>query len=308
MHDWLRGGVDETMTGLNKRKLHLAESLLLAASAVAVLAPLVHAQATVNVPAFEAASIRPNTSVDARTVRTQTLPGGRLIITNTPLLTIIATAYKVPFQSMRLTGGPAWIRSDRYDIEAIAGPGAVPPDLSAHDRSDRMMLMLRKLLADRFGLTMRSERNEIPAYAILVGKNGLKLQKSKIDEKDCPDAPPQGSPGCHNFFGGMGRGMTGDAVSIEDLAAWVENWADRPVVDQTGVKGLFQLKTDGWVPMRPTPPRPAGTPQPGVAEDLTDPMRPTLFTVFDQMGLKLEAQKLPVDTYAIEKVDRPSQN
>ena len=260
---------------------------------------------------FEVASIKPNTTDEFRGARLQTLPGGRLSITNTPLFMIIAAAYKVPFQSMRISGGPAWIRSEKYDIEAVAGVESLPPNLSQRARNDRMMLMLQALLADRFGLTVQHNTKEVPAYAVLVARSGLKLQKSKDDEKDCPDQPAQGALGCHNFVGGMGRGMTAEAVSIADIASWVENWADRPVVDKSGIAGLFALKTDGWVPMRPTPPRQTGASAPpgaGVAEDLSDPFRPTLFTVFDQMGLKLEAQKLPVDAYVIEKVERPSQN
>jgi uncharacterized protein (TIGR03435 family) len=260
---------------------------------------------------FEVASIKPNTTVDFRGTRMQTLPGGRLTITNTPLFMIIAAAYQVPFQSMRISGGPAWIRSEKYDIEAVAAPGSLPQGVSQRARYDAMMLMLQKLLADRFGLVVQHDSKEVPVYAVLVAKSGLKLQVSKIEEKDCPDQPAQGTLGCHNFMGGMGRGMTAEAASIADVASWVENWTDRPVVDKTGITGLFSLKTDGWVPMRPTPPRPTGTNAPpgrGVAEDLSDPFRPTLFTVFEQMGLKLEAQKLPVDAYVIENVERPSQN
>jgi uncharacterized protein (TIGR03435 family) len=80
------------------------------------------------------------------------------------------------------------------------------------------------------------------------------------------------------------------------------------VVDKTGLKGLFNIQTEGWVPMRPRPPRPAG--QEPTAEDLAfaDPARPTLFQIFDRLGLKLESQKAPVEMFVIESAERPSEN
>jgi uncharacterized protein (TIGR03435 family) len=95
---------------------------------------------------------------------------------------------------------------------------------------------------------------------------------------------------------------------MPDLAAYASSWADRPVVDKTGLRGLFNIQTEGWVPMRPRPPRPAG--QDPTAEDLAfaDPARPTLFQIFDRLGLKLESQKAPVEMFVIESAERPSEN
>jgi uncharacterized protein (TIGR03435 family) len=112
---------------------------------------------------------------------------------------------------------------------------------------------------------------------------------------------------CHSFNGGMGRGLHGQAVDMKDIAAFVENWTDQPVIDKSDVKGLYQIKTDGWTPMRMTPPGRTDNPNP-TTENLNDTYRPTLFSIFKQIGLNLEPQKLPADIYVIENVERPSAN
>ena len=146
---------------------------------------------------FEVTSVKPNTSADFRGAQMQFLPGGRFVATNYPLQFVIATAWNVPFQGPRLTGGPEWLRSERFDIEAKAANAAV--------RHAEMRLMLQALLEDRFHLKMRRDTKELPIFAVIVGKNGPKLEKSTIEEKDCETAP------CHVFMGGRGRGLHGQA-------------------------------------------------------------------------------------------------
>ena len=255
-------------------------------------------------PSFEVASVKPNTSADFRGSKIDFQPGGRFIATNYPLQLIISVAWGVPFnRSPRLSGGPDWIRSDRYDIEAKAGAGSIPPGLSAADQKARMRQMLRTLLIDRFQLSMSSETKELPVFFVVAGKGGPKLEKAKIEEKDC------GQPGvevaCHVFMGGQGRGLHGQAVDMADLASYVENWAERPVIDKTGIKGLFHIETRGWMAMTPGPPPAAGV----KSEDGSDMADlPTLFGVFDGLGLKLEAQKAPVEVFHIDKIEKPAQN
>ncbi|MDE3196111.1 MAG: TIGR03435 family protein [Acidobacteriota bacterium] len=133
---------------------------------------------------------------------------------------------------------------------------------------------------------------------MVVAKTGIKLEKSEVSDKDCPDI-------CHQILGGQGRGLHARAASLSDLAQYVENWTERPVVDRTGIGGLFRIQTEGWAPLRPGPP-----PAPGAkAEDgsaVAD--LPTLFEVFERMGLKLESGKAPVEVYVIEHIDRLSGN
>lgn len=182
-------------------------------------------------PTFEVKSVKANTSADFRGAQMQFLPGGRFVATNYPLQFVIAAAWNVPFQGPRLAGGPDWLRSERFHIEAKAANSAV--------RQAEMRLMLRALLEDRFQLTMRRKTKELPIFAVIAGKNGPNVEKSAIDEKDCETAP------CHVFTGGRGRGLHGQAVNMSDLAMYVENWAERPVVDMTGIKGLSALRREG---------------------------------------------------------------
>jgi uncharacterized protein (TIGR03435 family) len=260
--------------------------------------------------AFEVASVKPNTSEDLRNAALQYLPGGRFVARNVPLIFIIGEAYHVPYTSARLSGGPDWVRREKYDIEGTAPADAFPAGTPAKTRVQGTRLMLQALLADRFQLVMRRETKEAPAYLITVAKGGPKLQKSKLTESFCAETSESfgDADSCHAFNGGQGRGLHGAAVDLSDLTLAVEGFADRPVVDTTGLKGLYNIQTDGWVPMRPRPPRPPGT-EPS-AEDLAfaDPTRPTIFAIFEQLGLKLESQKAPVEVLVIESVERPAAN
>ncbi len=175
--------------------------------------------------------------------------------------------------------------------------------------------MVQALLADRFKLVVRREPKEMPVYALAVAKGGPKLQRSDIEEKDCPEASldPLGPPSpfilipdvCHAFNGGIGRGVHARAANMSDLAAYVENWTDRPLLDKTGIKGLYRIETKGWLPMEATQP-----PAPGAkAEDGSDMADvPTVFQMFEKLGLRMEAQKGIVDIYVIEHMEKPSEN
>jgi uncharacterized protein (TIGR03435 family) len=245
---------------------------------------------------------------------------------------VIKLAYGLGFQSLRLTGGPSWIGSadNAYDIEAAAPKGAFPDGLSSKARTDRMESMLQALLADRFKLVIRRETKEMPAYALVVAKGGPKLQKAGIDEKDCPElsmsstmssggpkaivlpfpkAPgvPSIAPGqqpCHAIRGGRGSGLHGRAVSMADLVTKMEAWTDRPLLDKTGIQGLYRIEiATGWQPIQVAP-FPPGAKQDGV--DIAD--LPTIFTVFDRLGLKMESTRDKVDVYVIDHIEKPTPN
>jgi uncharacterized protein (TIGR03435 family) len=93
---------------------------------------------------------------------------------------------------------------------------------------------------------------------------------------------------------------------MAELAVSVSNFTDRPLLDRTGLTGLYDIDTDGWVPMRPRPARPDGP----NAEDLAmaDPTRPTLNMIFDKLGLKMESSKAPVEMFVIDRVEKPTGN
>jgi uncharacterized protein (TIGR03435 family) len=269
-------------------------------------APQIRAQSPQENSAFEVASVKLHKADDNRRSMPQFFPGGRFTSTGVPLRFLIAVAYNVGFQSVRLSGGPGWITSmdGVYDIEATAPPGAIPTGSPGKDRDEKLRFMLQTLLADRFQLKIRRETKELPVYAVTVAKNGPKLEKAKIEEKDCAEP---GTPGvsCHSLMGGRGRGLHGAAVSLTDVLEYVENWTDHPLVDKTGIQGLYNVQTSGWLPMQPGPPPPAGA----KAEDGSDLADvPTIFTVFERLGLKLESQRAPVEVFVIEHVEKPTTN
>jgi bla regulator protein blaR1 len=248
---------------------------------------------------YEAASIKRSAS-DERRHGIEFLSGGRFRATNMPLLPVLAIVYKIPFQSievvrLRIRGMPDWLGMEPYDIEATPEKGWTP-GATAQARQERTRLMLQSLLADRLQLKVRREMTEMPVYAMVVKSHGPTLEKAKITEEQCGESvslfgPSIGDPGCHQFRGGVGRGLLATAVDMADLALYVSNWSDLPVVDQTGLTGLYALKTEGW---RST------------YDD--DPSRPTLEDIFDRLGLRLIRKKGPVEILTIEHVERPSAN
>jgi uncharacterized protein (TIGR03435 family) len=171
-----------------------------------------------------------------------------------------------------------------------------------------MRLMLQALLVDRFKLEVHREMTEQPVYALVVGKGGSKLQKASIEERDCSDSPAiAGDPAsCHFLAGSMERlGINGQAINMSDLATALSGFTDRPVIDKTGLDGLYSIHTTGWTPLRVMPVRPA---EPSADAVPTDSSGPTLFTVLEQLGLKLESQKAQVETVVVDHLERPAQN
>ncbi len=293
-------------------KLNFGRKLLLASAAsMAVAGPLVVGAMNVSPilgaqssAAFEVASVKPHKSGDRSFRYPEFLPGGRFVA-GAPLQIVIAFAYNVPFQGTQLSGGPDWIRSleSVYDIEAKADAGALK-GLSAREQTEKMRLMLQALLTERFQLNVRRDTREQPVYVLSAGKNGPRLQKSKIDAAECGDPANH----CHQGGAGQGQGIHVRAFDMAELAVSVSNFTDRPLIDRTGLNGLYDIDTEGWVPMRPRPgPAPGAQPS---AEDLAfaDPARPTLYMIFERLGLKMESSRAPVDMFVIDRVERPSEN
>ncbi|HEY1949832.1 MAG TPA: M56 family metallopeptidase [Bryobacteraceae bacterium] len=316
--------IEAIMATQARREFIFGQKLLLAiAATTAVTGPLLFGalnafsgQAALESPrqpatplAFEVASVKPNKSQDSRRAskRLQFMPSGRFIAVNLPLDAIIRIAYNVPGPTDRLSGGPDWIHSEKYDIEATAEQGAIPAGSSAKIRDEKMRLMLQTLLADRFKFAIRREMKERPVYALLVAKNGPRLQKASTDENSCALDSNNETTACHLIIGGEGRGLHGSAVDMPDLALSVSDSTDRPVIDRTGLRGLFNIQTEGWAPLRSRVPLPGGGPsaEESASADLS---RPTLVTILQRLGLKLESQRAPVESFVIEHVERPTEN
>jgi bla regulator protein BlaR1 len=324
----LRKRIEDIMKARVFQPLNATRRLVLAvAGALAIglpvvigfaIAPQTRAQSQSTAPvAFEVVSIKLSKNPDPRSIRLQLQPGGRFSTTAIPLRLLISEAYGIPFQSPRISTTPEFdaamptMAPAQFDIEAVAPQGAIPAEATDSVQTQIIHRMLQSLLADRFKLVVRRETNDLPVYAIVIGKNGAKLKKSDLEEKDCagrvgkPDIIP-----CHEFNGGRGRGIHTDAANITDLAQFVENWAGRPVVDKTGLMGLFNIQTTGWRPQETIPiqPRPDGQPPSAEQQAFADPSTPTLFDIFEQLGLKLEAQRAPVEMLTLVSVERPTEN
>jgi uncharacterized protein (TIGR03435 family) len=229
-------------------------------------------------PEFEVASVKPNKS-GQRGGRLNT-EAGHLTITNLNLRTCIKAAFGL--QDYQLSGGAASVEDEPYDIVAKAD-GAVG--------DDQLLLMLRRLLADRFKLRYHRETKEMQGFGLLAGKNGPKLH----------EVQPAGKGWSRNGVGSI----EGQEVSMARLAEILAGRLGQPVLDLTAIKGVFDLKLN-W------------TPDPAMARNPTenkespavsDPSGPSIFSALqEQLGLRLEARKVPTDIVVIDHVERPSEN
>ena len=310
----LKKRIEKIMTSQITHSLDWRRKLLLAAAGTAavavpiaagILSGSARAQSQNSTTLkFEVASVKANKSGSDRSpggVR----PGGGFAATNWSLRELIRWAYGIDPPNL-LEGAPDWLDSARYDIDAKAEAGAIPA--GAHGRAvwDKTRAMLRALLADRFHLEMRRETKEMPVYEISVAKNGPKLTKST---RDCS----AGLYICHGFSGSPRR-LSAMGVDMADLASELTGFADRPVLDKTGITGEFDFILQWNVfygRQRPTQttddtPRPPARNE-GPMSDIDS--LPDLGTALgQQLGLKLESRKGPVETYVIVSVERPSEN
>jgi uncharacterized protein (TIGR03435 family) len=258
-------------------------------------------------PKFEVISVKLNKAADARKALLQLLPGGRFVATNIPLIQVIALAWNLPLESQRLTlGAGVKMPDDIYDIEAGAPEGAFPPGMMQDARLAKMRLMLQSLLEERFKLSVRREPKEEPVYVLVVAKDGPKLEKSQFQEQHCGDTSAKwmSNPACHFLSGGQDSGLHGGSVTIAQVVESVQNYTDRPVFDKTGLSDYYDVETGPWAPMRPSL---DGASQHGDAS-ISNSDRPTLFDVFEKLGLRLESQRAVIDVFTIEHVERPSEN
>ena len=258
-------------------------------------------------PVFEAATVRPNTSGYGGWML-QPEAGGRLNGTNVPAAALIRFAYDLPdFQKI---GGPSWLTSSRFDIAAKAEGD--PP-------VDQKRLMLRAVLADRFKLTVHRETRELPIYVLVMARNDAKPgPQLRRTEADCAReavaldnwagvGPTTGTPRC-GFFGfapgtDLPKGRGGLAFRGLTLAAFAKRLVPmvrRSVSDQTGLDGYFDGDFD-FVAELPPPP-----PPPGLPSSFNDPFV-SVFTVLpEQLGLKLDARRGPVDVLVIDRIEQPA--
>jgi uncharacterized protein (TIGR03435 family) len=232
---------------------------------------------------FEVASIRSAQPSAGSIYTIKPLPGGNgYTVQNSPFKLMMSLMYKVPMR--QILGGPEWINTDRFDIEARADhPSSV----------DDLHVMFQNLLADRFNLRFHKEVKEGPVYGLKVDKLGLKMKADGTGQAlGIPIVP---SPG---------GGFTGIRVPMQYLSWWLGQQLQndgRPVVDQTGLTQSYDF-TLSFAPQLP----------PNVSRDSLPPEMQNLPSIFEavqqQLGLKLEPQRGPVEYYVIDDVEKPSAN
>ena len=269
---------------------------------------------TADAPAFEVASVKPNMSGEPF-IRMGG-PPGRFNATNVPLRQLIQIAYQIqPFQ---LDGGPGWIGSDRFDIVAKVGGDLQVPPAPGPGVVGSVQLMMRTLLADRFKLVVHHETKEQAIYALVLaradGKLGPQLKPAAADcvalaaargRSGPPPGPP--APGQRPQCGMMMRpgGLSAGGMPLAQLVASLSANIQRIVVDRTGLTGAFDIDlmwTPDQMPQGRGDPPPGAPPLPPI-----DPNGPSLFTaVQEQLGLKLESTKAPVDVLVIDHAEKPT--
>jgi uncharacterized protein (TIGR03435 family) len=243
---------------------------------------------------------------------------GRFVSTGSTVRQLITLAYNV--RDFQVSGGPNWIGTEKYDIDAKE-PDALADELSnlsPEQRREKMGLLLQSLLADRFGLKVSHGSKELPVYALVVAKNGPKIHEAKPGDTypngiKTPDGRVLGHGGMMGMMPGQ---LTGQGVPVKFLVQTLSQQLGRTVLDQTGLQGNYDF-TLKWTPdpsmggMMAGPPGggpPGGGPGPD-APPPPDASGPSIFTaVQEQLGLRLESTKGPVEIIIVEHVEKPSEN
>jgi uncharacterized protein (TIGR03435 family) len=233
-------------------------------------------------PAFEVASIRPALSGGGEPSIVAS-PGGRLVATNITLERLVRWAYSA--SSLRISGQPDWFSGDRFDVVAKA------PDGTANDQ---LAPMLQRLLADRFKLSLHRETKESLVYALVVGKSGFKLREIEYRGTGPTRLMRKGAMVELSYPAG---------ADLAQFAAFLSGQAGRPVLDRTGLTGVFDIKLE----FAPEPP--AALADTGTGQAPNDTTWPSIFTaVQEQLGLRIESAKGPVETLVIDHAEKPDAN
>jgi uncharacterized protein (TIGR03435 family) len=240
--------------------------------------------------AFEVATIKPvDPNSPGRYIRMQS--AHRFYAKNHTVKRLVGAAYNL--NPRMISGGPGWIDSDQYDVVA-ATPGEVQPS------QDEQMAMLRNLLADRFKLTFHRQQETLPVYALTIAKTGSRVKEST----GLPDALPELISVVYPDPAGVHLKMPARNATMAQFASILQRAIlDRPVVDQTGLPGKYDFNLE-WTPDES---QFDGALNRGTNTDGS--AKPGLFAALQQqLGLKLEATRGPVDLLVIDRVERPSEN
>jgi bla regulator protein blaR1 len=263
-------------------------------------------------PVYEVASIRPSKFGSGGIISWDFPPNG-ISAKNVTLQRVIQMAYGV--EDYQISGAPKWLNAETYNLEAKTESHIADKlrELTFEQRGVEQQPMLQALLADRCKLILHRESRELPVYALTIAKGGLKIQQAKPDNT-YPNGMKDLNGHGHGNIMGFGRGsLTGQGVPIAFLARMLsQQQLGRPVLDMTGLKGDYDFALE-WTPGESHREMFKGTEVSGQEGSLSpssfDSSGASIFTAIqDQLGLKLESQRGPVEILVIDHVERPSEN
>jgi len=320
-HAWLSRPLAPTVMRplVSKAAMKLLPLVLLALTAAIAAQSSTQTTADTTTPAFAVASIKqsPPPGTGPMFFASGPRPGGQWLSQNATVITLMRSSYPNFRMPGQIVGGPAWINTDRFDINARA---------EGNPSNDVMNAMLRRLLADRFSLKVHTEQREVDAYALVLaradGRLGPGLKKPAVDceareearkkaaaagappaAPPVPPAPPAlPKPGERPECGmltmmtnGVQRLATG-GTPVTAVATAVQQTVGRPVIDRTGLTGRWDIDLEF-----------AGT-GPLTTADTPDAPASVFTAVQEQLGLKLESRKETMEVLVIDSVERPTEN
>jgi uncharacterized protein (TIGR03435 family) len=225
---------------------------------------------------FEVASMKRATPDPQKMSSSMRLDPGRLTCTNASLLQLITRAYDVKDYQV---SGPDWLRSEYYNITANVPAGALQDDVIG---------MLRSLLVERLHLSIHRESKEMPVYALVISKEGSKLKEVEFGRSSM------------NF---NGKRIEARSVQIGNLTKILSDRMGRPVIDQTGLKGYYDFTLEFAAD------EPAAAPSGDRPAEVADPGANLLTALREQLGLRLEPRRAPVELLVLDRVEKiPAEN
>jgi uncharacterized protein (TIGR03435 family) len=254
---------------------------------------------------YEVATIKPN---DSAIPPAALSADDGITMRNIPFNILLGIAFGV--SNDRIIGGPEWL-SDRYDINAKMEPEVADAlkKMNPLDRRNARQHMLQVLLTDRFKIAFHRDTKELPVYLLVVAKGGPKLPEGKP-----ADASPEGAGGTGTMQFGAGGLMTFKSMPLSALTLILSQQVGRAVIDKTGLNGRYDFtwqfnQTAGPVGGRGGFQSPAGGPPSGANLAAPDAEPPSIFTVLqEELGLKLDSGKGPVEVIVLDHIEKPSDN
>ena len=252
--------------------------------------------------AFEVATIKPSADTAAG-LQIQLAPS-HFSATHASLYDLIKFAYGIKSDE-QLAGGPSWLKTEYFDIQAKASEADIAAwdKLEPRERITMPRLLVQSLLEDRFQLKVKVETHDLPVYALEVANGGIKMKEVQVDP--IPPAGLRPAPGAHlpRIWPSGTNEFTAKAWPMNEMANWLSfsyEVGNRPVVDETGLKGNYDFVLSG-VSQRPPPPGDAN----GSSQE---PVMSIFSALPEQLGLKLVPEKAPTEVLVIQNIEQPSAN